>query len=126
MGRNLKTVEEIQVAGNSARLTKTQLNDRREAESAPLSGSQRAELKRIDELISETLAACGRGQVVRSKRGSKKNPAFQNLLTLTKVRDLIRKNKIEPQKQSVEDILASADEFLKGTNNDECRSRASD
>ena len=78
MARPSKTIEEIELAGNSRRLSRAQLTARRESESAPLTGSQRAELHRIDELIAETLAACSRGQNIRSVRGARKS-AFQNL-----------------------------------------------
>jgi len=110
MGRTPKPIDEIELSGNSRKLTLEQIADRRADENRPLPLSREQEVKKLDELIADALEMCDRGQTVHGKR----NPAFVNLALLLKCRSLVETGR-RPKKTAA-DILAEADRLAKGVN----------
>lgn len=77
-------------------------------ESGPaLTPEQLSEIEKLDELIALAMKACRKGSTLRGKR----NPAFQNVATLIKARDLLTKGR-KPAKKSAQQILADADKIM--------------
>jgi len=76
----------------SPNLSRALKREETEKNAPPLTQEQQSEISRIDELITIAMRACKRGQIFRGKR----NPAFQNLEALVKVRKALESRKIDP------------------------------
>jgi len=85
------SVEDLQLAG-SPNLRRALKREEVEKNTPPLTPEQESEIARVDELIALAMRACKRGQIFRGKR----NPAFQNLEALVKVRKALESRKIDP------------------------------
>lgn len=82
--------------------------NREKAEAEPLSPGVEREVEQIDALIAAAMKACKKGSTVRGRR----NPAFANLASLIKSRDLLLRGKKRPTAKSANKILAEANELL--------------
>ena len=66
---------------------------RREANAPELTPENLSEIEQINDLIQLVMRACAKGSTVDGK----KNPAYENLLTLVRARDLLMKGKRRPR-----------------------------
>jgi hypothetical protein len=108
MGRPRKPIAEILLAGNPGNKTNREIAERIEEEQAELSAAKSDELAAVDELIAQTLVACKRGQTLNGEP----NPAFKNLWTLVKSRELLLKGSKRPARMSTDELLAETDRLL--------------
>ena len=83
---------DLQLAGspNLRRALKRQHEDEN---APPLTQEQEGEISKVDALIALAMRACKRGQTIRGRR----NPAFQNLESLLKVRKLLEGRKMNTE-----------------------------
>jgi hypothetical protein len=101
-------IGDLQLAG-SANLRRALKREEAEKSAPMLTPEQESEIARVDELISLAMRACRRGQTVKGRR----NPAFQNLESLMKVRKTLEGRKIDPATASNR-LLKEATELLAG------------
>jgi hypothetical protein len=106
MSRPRKSIDQIELDGNSGNLTPLQIANRRAEKDAPLTLEKRTEIQRLDDLISKAMHACSRGQTVRGK----KNPSFANLSVLVKLRSHMLTQKREPA--DAEEVLAEFESLM--------------
>jgi hypothetical protein len=83
-----KPIEELQLVG-SPNLHRALKRQRADENTPPLTPEQETEITKLDGLIALAMRACKRGQTIRGRR----NPAFQNLEALIKVRKLLEGRK---------------------------------
>jgi hypothetical protein len=93
--------------GSSGNLRRALKREQAEDDAPPLSAEQQTELEQLNELIAQTLRACKRGCTFRGKR----NPAYANLSSLIKARDLLMRGR-RSGKKSTAALLADADKLL--------------
>jgi hypothetical protein len=101
-------IEDLQLAG-SPNLSRALKREEAEKNAPPLTQEQQSEIARVDELITLAMRACKRGQIFRGKR----NPAFQNLEALVKVRQALESRKIDPATAS-NSLVKEATKLLAG------------
>jgi len=101
-----KEISELQITG-SPNLLRALKREAAERDASPLTQEQQSEISRIDELITIAMRACKRGQIFRGKR----NPAFQNLEALVKIRKALESRKIDPAAASNR-LIKEATELL--------------
>jgi hypothetical protein len=85
-------IEELELAG-SPNLPRALKRKQVDEIALPLTPEQESEIAKIDALIGKAMNACKRGQTVRGRR----NPAFQNLEALIKVRKLLEGRKVNTE-----------------------------
>jgi hypothetical protein len=90
-------IEELQLTG-SPNLHRALKRQQADENTPPLTPEQESEITKLDGLIALAMRACKRGQTIRGRR----NPAFQNLEALIKVRKLLegRKGNTETTERS--------------------------
>jgi hypothetical protein len=85
-------IEELQLAGSS-NLRRALKRQKADESTVPLTPEQESEITKLDGLIALAMRACKRGQTIRGRR----NPAFQNLESLIKVRKLLEGRKVKAE-----------------------------
>jgi hypothetical protein len=103
---------DLQLAG-SPNLRRALKREQTDKNVLPLTPEQENEIENIDALIALAMRACRRGQTVRGRR----NPAFQNLEALVKVRKALESRKIDPATASNR-LVKEATELLAGLRKD--------
>jgi hypothetical protein len=101
-------IEELQLTG-SPNLHRALKRQQADENTPPLTPEQESEITKLDGLIALAMRACKRGQTIRGRR----NPAFQNLESLMKVRKTLENRKIDPATASNR-LLKEATELLAG------------
>lgn len=86
-----KELSELHLAG-SQNIGRALKREAAERDALPLTLEQESEIAKVDGLIAKAMSACKRGQIFRGRR----NPAFQNLEALVKVRKILESRKIDP------------------------------
>jgi hypothetical protein len=86
------TIEDLQLAG-SPNLRRALKRQQADENAPPVTPEQEGEIAKIDALIAKAMNACRRGQTIRGRR----NPAFQNLESLIKVRKLVEGRKVNTE-----------------------------
>jgi len=99
-------IEDLHLAG-SPNLRRALKREQADKNAPPLTAEQESEIARVDELIATAMRACKRGQIFKGKR----NPAFQNLEALVKIRKLLETRKISPATASTR-LVREATELL--------------
>lgn len=99
-------IADLHLAG-SPNISRALKREESEKNAPPLTPEQESEIEKVDALISKAMAACKRGQIFRGKR----NPAFQNLEALVKVRKTLESRKIDPSTASTR-LVREATELL--------------
>jgi hypothetical protein len=102
------SIEDLELSGGGPNLSRA-LRRKRSEESRELTDDARAEISKLDELISDALEACHDGHTVGS--AMKANPAFQNLRHLVTVREMLKKG-VAPPKKSGRQLLNEMDALL--------------
>lgn len=102
------TIEDLQLAGGGPNLSRA-LRRKRSEDSRELTDDVRAEIVKLDELISAALEACGEGHTVGAAQ--KSNLAFQNLRHLVVVREKLKQG-CAPPKKSGRQLLNEMDALL--------------
>ncbi|SRR6266404_694499 len=99
-----KELSELELSGNVSNLNRAKKRER--PPTAP-DEAQKTELARLNDLIAVCMKSCHYGQTI----GGKRNPAFNNLALLMKLRKLVLNTKMP--KKSAEELLKEAEELFK-------------
>ena len=99
-------LDDLQLQG-SPNLRRALQREEAEENAPPLTAAQQSELDELTQLISLAIKACRRGSTVKGRR----NPAFANLASLIKSRDVLTRGR-KPGKKSTQQLLADADKLL--------------
>jgi hypothetical protein len=101
------TLEHLKLSGSN---NIKRFNDRAKAEAdAPARIDRSEEIAQLDILIAKTLKACSKGSV----RNKKANPAFNHLVQLANLREMLLRGH-DPKVEASNDILAEIDAALEG------------
>lgn len=103
-----KDLEDLKLSATSSNLARALKIREAEAE-VELTDEQKNEVDQLDALIQKAIKACRKGSTFNKRR----NPAFQNLESLVKTRDLIlkrnKKKDGEKKKSSFGDFIGDSD-----------------
>jgi hypothetical protein len=100
-------ISELLLTG-SPNLRRALDREKAEADAPALTLEAKSEVEKLDALIAQALKCCKRGATFRKKT----NPAFAQLSSLMKCRDLLLRGKKDPSKKSAQEVLQEADKML--------------
>jgi hypothetical protein len=106
VSRPFNSAAELELVGTPSHI----LDKCKKSEDVPLPASLAEHIRHVDKLIGEAIEACGTGQ----QSGTKRNPAFQNLELLIRVRKrIIEQARLLPaEERPVEDLLEETNRLL--------------
>ncbi len=107
MGRPRASLEDLALQGGGSNLSRA-LKREKEQIAPALTSEQRTEVAQLDALIQQALKCCRKGQTVDGRP----NPAFANLASLVKTRELLLRGRHTPRNKSSEDLLAESKKLL--------------
>jgi hypothetical protein len=100
-------VKVLELQGANGNLRRALKRESAEAEAPAISPDVKSEIEELNALIAQALKCCRRGATYKKKS----NPAFRQLESLIRCREMLRKGR-PPGKKSAAEILADADRVL--------------